>query len=571
MSTLAADVADYCFRDDSMFVVPIEHLGPRGMTVSFRQELASRERVAAGWSDNFDAAFALYQERAAALAARLPGEWMPPRLQHCCVITQPTRVRPFFQPFNQSAWLFYADDFAPATSSRERATYLFFHMERMGLLRDVSQTLVRNLSYFLTLSDEQSNDFADGCRRSTRPDAAGFVALAEALPWIRGLTHPVLNPSRLVAMTPALALANTTLTLPQAWRPRFDVLMQAWAAAAQSAVEQFHQTYARRGKERGGELCRWISEKQPRLLLTDKSGIVWDFERPEDTVALRKALGGVGQETADSLRRDWQAIDRLSRAFLACLAPGTRLPEVHSDPGQNGLSYMHRERQVIAYNLREAGMERLKVPAPPYERLMLGARTIHEWGHLAADAGWIHVAPQRRDIYDTQTRELCDLLDRCAQDLPSKLGAMVSPELINLRGKHGSVGRGLARVALDRMSDFQSNLLARAFLSADETDTYVRNNVVSRFGASRPSAVLQRLVRSAFEYQYLRFSRIADPLAYFLDSTWFREEYLHSGVIRGVDLAPLLSLVGALCDAQEIDPQILRFPAVPAPRHIATT
>ena len=53
---------------------------------------------------------------------------------------------------------------------------------------------------------------------------------------------------------------------------------------------------------------------------------------------------------------------------------------------------MHRDRRLLAYNLDEPGIDRLHGPALPYARAMLGARTVHEWAHLAVDAGWVPLA-----------------------------------------------------------------------------------------------------------------------------------------------------------------------------------
>src|SRR4029077_20269193 len=65
------------------------------------------------------------------------------------------------------------------------------------------------------------------------------------------------------------------------------------------------------------------------------------------------------------------------------------LPAPDADSAQSGYSYLHRERGLIAYNLHEPGMERLRGPALPFARAMLAARTMHEWAHLAVDAGWV--------------------------------------------------------------------------------------------------------------------------------------------------------------------------------------
>ena len=71
------------------------------------------------------------------------------------------------------------------------------------------------------------------------------------------------------------------------------------------------------------------------------------------------------------------------------------------------------------------------------------------------------------------------------------------------------------------------------------------------------------MVRYAFEYQYLSFSRVAEPMTYFLSSTWFAAEYLQTGVVSESDFAELLRQIAALCATQEIDGAAIRISAAP--------
>jgi hypothetical protein len=115
------------------------------------------------------------------------------------------------------------------------------------------------------------------------------------------------------------------------------------------------------------------------------------------------------------------------------------------------------------------------------------------------------------------------------------------------------LGAGLLQIPLVRMADYQANLLARRYLSRAELETYIRNNVYCLRWTSPPAAFLQRLVRSVFEAQYLELSLVADRRRYLLSSTWFDQDYLHSGTISESQLEELLSLVQRLCAAQEVD------------------
>jgi hypothetical protein len=553
-------LADFYFVHEEMFVLPIEHLSPQGMSGEYAGWLNERRALPSGWVERFNAAFACAWERASLLEQRAPRHWPPPRLQHCCIITAATRVRPYFQPFNNSAWLLYVSDFDPTHSSLEMSAYLFLHMERMGLLRDVTQTLLSNLAYWLILSDAEIADFVAGCAVSNRPDAAGFRALAAALPWIRRLHDDALKPPLIATLEPTDGVPHTGLQLPRSSRPRLDGLLRQWSAAAQASLDAFYAAHARRGRDRAGELCSWLRDERPRVVVSGNAGqVLWDPELPGEIASLRRSVGGLGETVAASLRADIELIDRHSRRFCQSLAELQSLPEPHAETTQGGLSYMHLTRKCIAYNLHEPGMERLRVPAPPYERLMLGARTIHEWGHLAADAGWIRVPAQNKDEHDSLVAALAEQFERLVRDAPPAVRRLTAEETERVARRHGSIGGGLAAIPLSRMPDYQANLLARHYLSDAELETYVRNNVYWLSAAGRPAALFQRLARYSYEFQYLRLSRITDPRRYFLSSTWFVSEYCATQVLREEDFAALLELVGRLCDLQQIDETKFRW------------
>ena len=548
------ELAEYYFAHEELFVIPIEELSSQGMTRRFQELLRERLRVEPAWIDLFNAAFVTYWERATELAGQAPAYWFPPRLQHVCVVVDAARVRPYFQPFNKGSWLLYATDFDPSTSNREFAAYQFLHVERMGLLQEVTQAVVRNLSYWLQRSDAEIDQFRAACRQTTRPDAPAFRALDTAMPWIRRLYHESLKPPVLVSIDPFVQLPHTGVLMPRSLQPDLDALVRCWTTAAQEARQAFYATYARRGRERSGDLCAWLKEQRPEVLVTGQQRrVLWDPREPERIGAVRAVLRGIGESAAESIRADLEVIDAHTRRFLSSLRHPEDLPLPHVQMAQGGLSYLDATRRIIAYNLREPGMERLQVPAPPYERWMLGARTIHEWGHLAADAGWVPLAPERRGEYARATSELALLFEEIYRTAPVAARALTASDMDRLTQGGVAVGKALARITLARLPDYQANLLARSYLSREELDTYIRNNVYSLALESASVAVFRRLARYAYEYQYLRFSRIADPRRYFTDSTWFSDEYLHRGLLSETQLDRLLATVGRLVDCYAVD------------------
>ena len=551
---MVRDLADYYFAHPEMFVIPIEHLSRDGMSAAFATLVRQRTTLGAEWVEGFNAAFRLYWERLSELAVRAPRDWFPPRLQHCCAVTAPLRVRPYFQPFNKSSWLLHASDFDPAVSDPEFGAYQLIHAERMGLLQEVTQPVLRNLSYWLVRSDEEIEAFCAACRRSPRPDAGAFRALADAMPWIRRLYHDPLKRPMLATVEPSVPVPGTGLLLPRSAQPQLEALQRRWRVAAEAAVRGFHDSYARRGRDRAGELCAWLREHRPATLLTGELGeTLWDPRASDETSAVRAALGGVGEAAAASIRADVEVIHAHSSRFLSSLASPQALPAPHPDTAQNGLCYLHVSRKLIAYNLREPGMERLRVPAPPYERFMLGARVLHEWGHLAVEAGWVPVAAERRREFDAARDQLAALFEAGYRAAPGRLRQHTAAAMAQLARDAGGLGRGLADIAVRRLPDYQANLLARYYLTLAERETYIRNNVYALVRESPPPAIFQRLARALFESQYLRFSDVPDVRRYFLCSTWFTEDYMAAGALTEALLEPLLAVVGRLCDCVAVD------------------
>ena len=71
-------------------------------------------------------------------------------------------------------------------------------------------------------------------------------------------------------------------------------------------------------------------------------------------------------------------------------------------------------------------MERLHGPALPYARAMVGARTVHEWAHLAVDAG-LGAADRRR----------ATSIARCAPRWRAELDAAIAAAPAGVRRADG--------------------------------------------------------------------------------------------------------------------------------------
>ncbi|MCX8073148.1 MAG: hypothetical protein N3C12_11960 [Candidatus Binatia bacterium] len=549
----------WCFAHSEMVVVPVEAISSSGLCHEFAEALESTGGMRAPWVRALHDAIIRYWQRARALHEIAPRDWFPPRAQHICIVRRGHRVRPYFQPIYNGSWLLYEDDFDPATSSPEFGTYLLFHAERMGWHRQVLAAFERNLSYWLVRTEEEVADFCNGARRSTRPDARALQALADALPWIRMLYHPALRPPSLAIPGGLVPLGASGLLGPRTVGEEWAALQRRWQRVAERVVEQHYRSYKRVDKDRVRAFCCWLETERPEVLVVgERMDIVWDPALPDDTSRVKSFLAGSSADALASVQADLKVIDHHSLSFrrAACEEMPAQVGGV--EPG--GLSFLWPGRAIIAYRLGEPGMDRLRLPAPPYERLMLGARTMHEWGHLAASAGWVGIPAESEAKGVALCARLEDICERVVRDAPTAVRAALSHELEKLATQAG-VGRALANIVYARMEDYRANVVAREFLSPLELETYVRNNVTCLQQSTRPTALFQRLVRYAYEFQYLHLLGLRDPWSYLCSSTWFDREYWLSGVVSRSLTEELFHCVAEMCALQQIDESKLHVPS----------
>lgn len=541
-------LADYYFGDSRLVLVPIEHLGPSGMSRELAREIQERRGWSSTWTDLFDRSFALYVSRSAGLARRTR-TWMPPRLRHAAIVTAESGVRPYAQLLNTSAWTLYAGDFDPARSHPELGAYLFAHGDRMALSGEVTLAALHNAAWWLERSDDECAAFAAAAAQSTRPDAAGFRAIAAALPWLRRLRHETLAPP--AASSPHRAIPGTGLLVPRELEGEPRALVDAWTTTARRTIESHRAAWQAAPSRVLGDLIDWLVRDVPPLLVTaGVERILWDPEHPERTGALRDALKRGDAAAVAGVRDDLHTVARHTRAFRAALRDPAALPKPAAETEQGGYSYLHRERGLIGYDLDEPGMERLAGPPLPYARAMLGARTVHEWAHLAVDAGWVPCT--------VGTDELAARRDRLAASLaaviataPLAIRSLTAPDLAALDA--ASPADALARLFLARMPDYQANLLAQRFLDREEIETYIRHNVRTLRFAYAPSQLFRMLIRYLFELQYLGFSEVADRTSFFVRSTWFDADFFATGLLDAARFEELTELAAALCACWAVD------------------
>ncbi len=541
-------LVDYYFGDPRLFLIPIEHLGPSGMSGEHAALLRERDVWGAAQIELFDRAFALYWSRSLDLAKRTR-TWMPPRIRHVAVVTQDQSVRPYAQILNTSAWTVYGSDFDPRTSHPELGAYVLAHGDRMALSGEVTLSALHNAAWWLERSDAECAAFAAAAARATRPDAAGYRAVASALPWLRRLRHETLAPP--AASSPHRAIPGTGLLVPQALESEPRGLVDAWTTVAKRAIDLYRAAWQAPPDRAIGDLTEWLKRDAPPLLVTEHGRIVWDPEQADRLGTLRSALKRGDAAAVVSVGDDLRAIARHTRAFLGSLTAPGELPMPGAETEQSGYTWIHRERRLIAYELAEAGMERLVGPALPYARAMLGARTVHEWAHLAVDAGWVPCVVDTGEIAARRGR-LADALADVIAALPAPLRALTAPDLAEF-GTGRDCAEALARAFLARIPDWQANLLAQRYLERAEIETYIRHNIRTLRFSYAPPQLFRMLIRYLFELQYLAFSEVTDARTYLVRSTWFDADFFATGLLDPKRFVEIADSAAALCASYAVD------------------
>lgn len=546
----------FWFHDPRVTLVPVEQLGPDGLFPEFAESLAARP----GWSSErvalLDEGLVLYWERLDALARR-SGDLSPPRLRNVGVVHDPDTVRPYASLLNTSTWTLYACDLDPERSNREFVAYLLAHGDRMTESGEVTLAAVHLAPWWFERSSEERDAFRDAALGSVRPDAPMFRAIADAVPWLRELRHSRLRPPRQGVHRP---IPGTGLLVPRAHESQPDRLVARCRADATTALASFHARFRGADAAAADEVAAWLASDVPPLLVTEKRGaVVWDPVAATSTDALRARLAAASGAVLRDLLADLRVVGRHTRRFLGALADPSALPAPDPTTAQSGYSYLHVERRLVAYNLDEAGIERLAAPSLPYARAMLGARTIHEWAHLAVDGGLVP-----RTVDDAAWGRLLDdfaaLLDETIAGASRPVRERCASDL-RVLSRDGSPGRTLAAIFASRVPDYQSNLLGFPFLSLVEREAYVRQNVRPLASEYPPAQLWRQLVRTLYEYQYLCFSRIPDPRRVFAGTTRLENDFFACGALDGARFDALAAAARALCDAHAVDPTRVRLPA----------
>jgi hypothetical protein len=549
--------ASFYFAHPELFLIPVEHLGPGGMSDAFAAELDRRSLVPRSFRDVFDEAFRRLFSALSSLASKAPDAFPSPRLVNVAVLLDRSRMHPYFQPFEGMTDVAYASDFDRATSSVEHAAYELLFAERLGQTRRASLATMATLPYLFQLDERRLRDFIEGAGRSRRPDAEAARTVADLLPELRanaaceGIDFEGAPPEGYgrVKSTP-LAFRRDFLFTLQSFVKRIDGI-------AHGVVEAYYEAErARRDDEKPEEeVCRFLHEERPRVLIVTKSGrLLWEPTLPEATADVREAITGIGERPAQSLIADLRTVSDVTARFFHGVkgAEDFRVPTQSIE--ESGGVYVHHDRKLLAYALEQPGLQPLREEAPPYHRLLLAARAMHEWGHLSVEAGVVRIPPERRAQHEAAQGDVRACFERIVSRTSAEARPLIQEEVRALLDE----GTDFSALPFARIEDYGANLIVRRLLPPEPFEAYARANVRSL--AAEDIGLLRKLARYAYEVQYLRLIGLEDPWGYLAASTYFREEYVDAGVVSEDDAKALIAAVEKVCACHEVDESRINEP-----------
>ena len=548
-----ATMRRFCLAHECAFVVPAEALCNAGMDKTWADTLIEQGRLTPAQLVCLESGFSLYWHRGMDLFTKAPGSWFPPRQTNVLVVADPASVAPYFDPFGGTSSLLYLSDL---DTHAEYVAFVLAHNERIGLLRTLRAALICNLSYWLGRDNDCLRTFSQAARLATRPDAQVFVELADAFEWIGALGHDPLRPPARGAAEPCLHVEGADLFVPKRLQGPLLALCDAADAALHGALQISRPNRRAVSNLALNSLCDWMVQARAHLIVKSASGqTVWT-PAARDPGDLRHALKAASGEAVASLRHDFCVVHDRSRTFLDALADPACLPRDCAVLEAGNGAYLDAAQHAVVYELQQPGFDASVDPAPPFHRMLLGARVMHEWGHLAHAGKLLRVPDEQKAAYAQARAELGERFLQVLSKLPQRLRADVTEELNRLAPLPGDRAAALARKTLARVGDYLANLLCSRLLPPEEMQAYVRHNVRSHL--TENLGLVSELARYAFEIHYLGLASM--PRSYFFSISRYTEYIVHSGLVSEEDTHALFDAAGRVLACYAIDESKLRLP-----------
>ena len=543
----------FALAHPSVVAVPAEVLDEHGLEPEFAQLLIAEGRLSAGQIDCLERGTALYWQRCRDLFARAPQSWFPPRQTNLLIISEQRGIFPYMEPFIGTSSLLYKSDL---NTHPEYVAYMLVHVDRLALLSSVRAALVCNLSYWFDRDDASRSAFASAAAHAKRPDARCFTALANAFEWIDQLLHIPLREPQEDPTEPYLAVEGADLYVPKRLQPQVTALCDAGEDGVSTAMQITAPAGVPARSPTVDALCDWLQQTRAHVIVVAPDGTtVWSPEM-NDPRWMRRALVNASDAAVASLHEDLRTIDERSRQFLERVTDVDSLPRSYAVLEFQGGTYIDPARRAVVHKLKQNAFDCLTAPAPPYFRLFLGARVMHEWGHLAHAAKFLRVADENKAAYREARAELGDCFAQTIAAMPDRVRAR-DTETAALSPSSNELPAVLARKTLARVGDYLSNLMCSKLLPGEEMQMYVRTNVRPHF--DEPLGLISELARYTYEVHYLALADL--PRSYFFNTSRFVDYFIHSGIITEDNTNALFDAAGRVLACYSIDETKLAIPA----------
>ncbi len=543
----------FCLAHPNAFVIPAEAMDEHGLNKEMATMLVEEDRLTADRVVNLEAGTALYWQRCRDLFARAPGSWFPPRQSNILVVSEPRGVVPYMEPFIGTSAMLYTSDL---DTNPEYVAYLLVHIERLALLRSVRSTLVCNLSYWFDRDAESRRAFARAAAKARRPDARCFAALARAFDWVDQLVHLPLREPPQDLTEQYLAIEGADLYVPRRLEPQVAALCDSGEQAVMKAMQKSVPASVPAHSRTVDALCDWLQQTRAHVIVHATDGsTAWSPEM-NDPRWIRRALHDASDDAVASVHTHLRLIDERSRQFLDCVRDPAALPKQCAVLEAGDGAYVDPARGAVVYELKQPGFDALSVAAPPYFELLLGARVMHEWGHVAHTAKFLRVPAENKAAYTEARAGLGECFTRTLEAMPERVFDRVAEEASGLAHCADELPSMLARKTLSRVGDYLSNLMCSKLIPGEEMQAYVRTNV--RHHLDENLGLISELARYAYEVHYLELAGL--PRSYFFGTTRFNEYFIESGIISEEGTHALFDAVGRVLACYAIDQTKLALP-----------
>lgn len=543
----------FCLAHPDTFVIPAEALDQDGLEPELAQLLVSESRLTAERIGCLEAGVSRYWQRCRDLFARAPGSWFPPRQTNILFVSEPRGVVPYMEPFIGTSAMLYTSDL---DTDPEYVAYLLIHIERLALLRSVRAALVCNLSYWFDRDDASRRAFARGAAKARRPDARCFAALAKAFDWVDQLVHLPLRKQQQEVTEEYLAIEGADLYIPKRLESELAALCDAGESAVIEAMQGWMPALVPARSRTVDALCDWLQQTRAHAIVHAVDGTMAWSPDMNDPRWMRRALATASDAAVSSVHTHLRIIDERSRQFLERVRDPSALPRHCPVVEAGDGTYVDPARGAVVYDLKQPAFDALNAAAPPYFELLLGARVMHEWGHVAHSAKFLRVPDYNKTSYTEARAELGECFTRTLEAMPERVFDRVAGEASALAHCADELPSALARKTLSRVGDYLSNLMCSKMIPGEEMQAYVRTNV--RHHLHENLGLISELARYAYEVHYLALAGL--PRSYFFRTTRYSDYFIASGIISEDDTNALFDSVGRVLACYTIDETKLALP-----------